>query len=315
MPSRPHPSARSAGPLSRRGARTSAAALVVLTLLLSALAACSSGVDIGVEGVDARWIDVDGPGDRRALLVTGDAGDESNSTAADGSALPLVVVLHGLGQDAEHMATIGGWAQLAADGRAVVVFPDGHDHSWDAGTCCGEASADRVDDVAYLDRLIDQVVGSTGADGDAVHMVGFSNGGMMTYRYLCEGKVRLRGAASIAGTDVDGCTPSRPTTFIQISGSADTIVPLYDTPSAAPELGPLEPVSSSIRGVAAAFDCPNPRLGRTGPVTQTVWTPCADGVTVRFDVVAGMPHAYPIVDGYQGTEQILQLWGLAPAGE
>ncbi|UDY35428.1 alpha/beta hydrolase family esterase [Dermatobacter hominis] len=283
-------------------------------MALAALAAaCSSSVDIGVEGVDARWIDVKGPGDRQALLVTAEAvADDGDDTPEP--APPLVVVLHGLGQDAEHMATIGGWAQLARDRGTVVVFGEGSEHSWDAGTCCGEAAAREVDDVAYLDRLIDQVVDSTGADRDAVRMVGFSNGGMMTYRYLCEGEVRLAAAASIAGTDVDGCTPTRPTTFIQISGSADTIVPLYDTPSAAPELGPLEPVSESIRGVANAFGCPTPRLGRTGPVTTTLWAPCAEGVTVRFDVVAGMPHAYPIVDGYQGTDQILQLWGLgAPA--
>jgi polyhydroxybutyrate depolymerase len=281
--------------------------------------ACGSSVDVGVDGVDARWIDVRGPGDRRALLVTDedvpdeDEGDGAGTDAASVPAPAVIVVLHGLGQDAEHMAAIGGWTQLARDQGTVIVFADGWEHSWDAGTCCGEASARKVDDVAYLDRLIDDVVERTGADPDAVHMVGFSNGGMMTYRYLCEGTVRLRGAASIAGTDVDGCTPTRPTTFIQISGAADTIVPLYDTPSAAPELGPLEPVSTSVRGVAAAFGCPTPRLGRSGPVTTTSWTPCAEGVTVRFDVVAGMPHAYPIVDGYQGTDQILQLWGLQPA--
>jgi polyhydroxybutyrate depolymerase len=286
----------------------------VLVVSAVVAGACSSSIDVGVDGVDARWIDVGGPGDRRALLVTDeDVADEGSGGAAASAAAPaVVVVLHGLGQDAEHMATVGGWAQLAREGT-VVVFADGWDHSWDAGTCCGKAATRKVDDVAYLDRLIGDVVTRTDADPDAVHMVGFSNGGMMTYRYLCEGEVRLKGAASIAGTDVDGCTPDRPTTFIQISGSADTIVPLYDTPSAAPELGPLEPVSTSVRGIAAAFGCPNPKLGRTGPVTTTLWAPCAEGVTVRFDVVAGMPHAYPIVDGYQGTDQILQLWGLQPA--
>jgi polyhydroxybutyrate depolymerase len=284
------------------------AAVVALVVALAAVAAaCSSDVDLGVEAVDARWIDVPGEDDRRALLVT----PEHLGGGTTRDAAPLVVILHGLGQSAEHMAGIGGWVSFARTHEAVVVFGEGWEHSWNAGTCCGEASKDDVDDVGYLNRLIDEVVEETGADRDSVHMVGFSNGGMMTYRYLCEGDVRLKGAASIAGTNVDDCTPTRPTTFLQISGTADTIVPVDDEPSVDAELGPLEPVSEAIRGVARAFGCPAPKVSRTDPVTTTLWTPCDEGVTVRFDLVTGMLHEYPVLDDYQGTDQIVALWGLA----
>jgi polyhydroxybutyrate depolymerase len=242
----------------------------VLAALVTALlgaAGCSDQVDVGVDGVDARWIDVPGTDGRQALLVTDDSKTERSSAGR-----PLIVVLHGLGQDAEHMAGIGGWPALARDKRAVVAFGEGSENSWNAGTCCGQAAASKVDDVAYLDSLIDEVVRRTGADRSAVYMAGFSNGGMMTYRYLCEGGVALRGAASLAGTDVDGCTPSRPTNFLQISGSADTVVPVDNTASVAADLGPLVPVGAAVMGVAAGFDCPDPVTTRATPVTKMTST-------------------------------------------
>jgi len=288
--------------------RCSAFLLVAVLAPLVAAAGCSDQVDVGVDGVDARWIDVPGTDGRQALLVTDDS-ERVRSSAGR----PLIVVLHGLGQDAEHMAGIGGWPALARDKRAVVAFGEGSDNSWNAGTCCGQAAADGVDDVAYLNSLIDEVVRTTGADRAAVYMVGFSNGAMMTYRYLCEGKVSVRGAASLAGTDVDGCTPSRPTNFLQISGSADTVVPIGNTASVAAELGPLMPVGAAVTGVAAGFDCPKPTTTSAAPVTRMTWAPCRDGVTVRFDEIAGLGHSYPIVDGYQGTDEILSTWGFPAA--
>lgn len=274
-------------------------------------ASCSGQVDLGIDGIDARWIDIAGPDDRRALLVTPARDAENVPRVADP---PLVVVLHGLGQDAEHMAGVGGWPTLAADRGAVVAFADGWSNSWNAGTCCGEAMTAGVDDVAYLDTLIDQVATRTRADRDDVYMVGFSNGAMMTYRYLCQGAVRLRGAASIAGTDVDGCTPDRPASVIQITGSTDEIVPLNSSVSAMASLGMLVPASTAIRQVAVAFGCPAPQAERSGPATSTVWMPCLEGVAVRLDVIVGLTHTYPIVDGYQGTDEILEFWGWPPGG-
>ncbi len=299
----PHPS----HPSRRRSGRTFLLAAAV-ALAVALVTSCSSHVDVGTEGVSSEWIDVAGPHDRRAILVT------DSDAEPDGARPPLVVVLHGLGQDAEHMATIGGWPSLAADRGAVVVFADGWHNSWNAGTCCGDAAGDGVDDIEYLDTLIDDVIESTGADPDSVYMIGFSNGGMMTYRYMCEGSVRLRGAASVAGTDVDSCMPTRAVDFIQISGSADDAVPLDSSKSVLPQLGPLVPVRDAVDGVAQAFACPAPSTTRSGPATSTVWTPCRDGVTVRLDVIAGLLHAYPIVDGYQGTDQILGVWRWPPTG-
>lgn len=268
---------------------------------------CSfGGVSIDVDGVDARWITVPGTGDRQAVVVT-----PSKDNGTRRRSRPLFVVLHGAGQNPEEMTTYGGWAAAARDHDAVAVFPEGVEHTFNAGTCCGTASAQQVDDVGYLDRLIRTVTSKVGADPSKVYMVGFSNGGMMTYRYLCEGATRLRGAASLAGTNVAGCTPTRPTPFLQVSGTNDDIVPIGNTRPAAPELGPLVPVNQAVQQVAEAFACPGRRRDVVGSVTTNTWSPCAEGVTVRYDVLADLPHTYPIQGAYNATDQALTMWGFS----
>lgn len=283
------------------------AVVLVSAMIAAASVSCSSSVDVGVDGVTARWVDVGGPHQRRALLVTP---DRALSATAVARRPPLIVVLHGLGQDPEQMLPFGNWPQVSKELGAVVVFGDGWNDSWNAGTCCGDAASTGVDDVAYLNRTILVAIDETDADPDSVYMVGFSNGAMMTYRYLCEGGIRLRGAASVAGTNASGCSPTRPTNFIQISGTADTTVPIRGASSAVATLGELVPVTDAVAGVATAFSCPTPDVQRSAQVISRSWSPCADGVSVRFDQVVDFGHFYPMVDGYPATLRILSEWGL-----
>lgn len=272
---------------------------------------CSwNGLSIDVDGVDARWISVPGPGDREAIVVTA-SGDDSESVASK-RARPLFVVLHGAGQDAETMTTYGGWSEAARDHHAVAAFAQGVENTFNAGTCCGAASARGIDDVGYLDRLITTVSRKVGADPSKVYMVGFSNGGMMTYRYVCEGATHLLGAASLEGTNAAGCTPTRPTTFLQVSGTKDTTVPVSGVKATATDvLGPLQPADQAVRHVADAFACTSSHRQVIGAVASATWSPCADGVTVRFDLISGLVHMYPFQGPYSATNQALAMWGFS----
>ena len=50
-----------------------------------------------------------------------------------------------------------------------------------------DAAAGKIDDLAYLDRLL-QITGALqGIDRRRVHLAGYSNGGMLAYRYACVG--------------------------------------------------------------------------------------------------------------------------------
>lgn len=302
----PHSSHRRA--LARTG-------LVAAAVALAALAGgCGLfGPDLGVEGVDARWIDVERQPGREALLVTPERFDPAKSSEK----LPAVIILHGLGSDAEDMARLAEWPAAARDRDFVAVFPQGVEDSWNAGGCCGDASAEDVDDVAFLDDLIDQLVADDGVDPKRIYLTGYSNGGMMTYRYACERPDRLAGAASVAGTDFDDhCDPTEAIPFIQISGEEDPVVPVLGGKSSLQGVPEVPSVEKSILAVAKGADCEPPTAAEIADVKVFTAKGCRNGAEVRYDVVGGLGHDYPnaaITPQYVGVDKILDFWGFPPA--
>ena len=132
--------------------------------------------------------------------------------------LPLVLVLHGLGQNAEIMAPLGAFSSLAATAGRWWSSPTA---GTAAGTPAGAAVAQRprVDDVAYLDALIDEVVDRTGASPAGPHgrVLQRRDDG----RYLCEGRPDS-GERHRFRHERRRLHPTRPTDFIQISGPTTT---------------------------------------------------------------------------------------------
>lgn len=289
----------------RRPSRAVAAAVATAALVLWA-SGCSwlggDRVDLGIAGLTARTVTVPGTGGRTALLGVPDGGAAGDR--------PLVVVLHGLGGDAEGMARISAWAAAAVQHDLVVAFGEGGEASWNAEGCCGGADAEGTDDVDYLHRLIAHLIATQDVDPQAVFLTGYSNGGMMTYRYLCEHGDELAGAASVAGTNTSGCTPEDPVDLLQISGADDTVVPLAGGPSTTPGIGPFPSVTGSVEAVARAFGCPPERTVTRPPALVTRWGPCRDDVEVGLDVLSGAGHGYPLGSDYVATEEILAFWGL-----
>jgi polyhydroxybutyrate depolymerase len=281
-------------------------------------------VDLGAPGVSGRWVDVVGAGSsfdaglvRRALVASPADVDPrrqqflGEDDAATSGGLPLVVVNHGLGSTPEFTAAVTGWPGVVATDRILVAFPEGWEASFNAGGCCGEAAAADVDDVAFLDGVIDAVAGLYPVDRSRVFMTGYSNGGMVTYRYLCEHAAELAGAASVVGTNTDGCAPSAPVSFLQITGRDDTVVPAEGGVSSAEGLGPFASTVESAAQVAGASGCRDEVTRDLGVAEVTTWGDCEDGVRVELDLVP-FGHDWPTSPDYAATVRQLQFWGLRP---
>ena len=295
--------------------RRPAAGRVLLAVVLLAVAAapgCSlfGGVDLGVDGVDAQYVDVPSAvGDDRSVLVVQ---SDQLAAAKDPSPVPMVLVLHGFQSDAEVMAKITALAAEAGQKNFVAAFGVGLDKSWNAELCCGASAASDTDDVAYLRAAILTVEDQYPVDRSKVFLLGYSNGGMMAYRMLCESPELVSSFVSVAGTNTSGCHASTPRPFLQMSGADDPIVPIAGskTPTA-PGVGPVPSVLGSVAGLADDFDCPKPVRAVVGPVTEQRWAPCRDGVPVVFDVVKGAGHGWPTGEPFSTTQRALQFWGLA----
>jgi polyhydroxybutyrate depolymerase len=146
-------------------------------------------------------------------------------THKPGEPLPLIVALHGGLNDAAYVENQSGLDKVADAQGYAVAYPDGLLGTWNAGACCWFARWAGVDDVGFLDKLIDTLVKQGVADPRRIFMTGFSNGGGMAYRYACERADKIAGIAVVSGALAIGCTPKRPVSVLAFHGTWDPSVP------------------------------------------------------------------------------------------
>ena len=115
---------------------------------------------------------------------------------------PLVVIMHGSGQNGARMRTWTGYGfeRLADERNFAVVYPDGYEGYWDACNIVGDYSANKlnIDDVGFLTAMVDKLAGEIGIDRSRVFATGISRGGHMAFRLALEAPSRFRAVAAIA---------------------------------------------------------------------------------------------------------------------
>src|SRR5215831_17430788 len=105
-----------------------------------------------------------------ATMVTVEAGGLTRTyrvirPAAPGTArLPALVILHGVNATIDDEEVRDGLLPLAATGQAILVYPVGTGESWNAGVCCPPAVDNDVDDVSFVDAVIQQIAADPGVD-------------------------------------------------------------------------------------------------------------------------------------------------------
>ncbi len=98
--------------------------------------------------------------------------------------LPVVFFIHGMGASAQIGVNVLGpqFHARAERDKAIVVYPDATSKHWNDKLGGSYPLTDSVDDVGYLNSLIDLFVKDFKGDPSRIYVSGSSNGGMMTYR-------------------------------------------------------------------------------------------------------------------------------------
>lgn len=148
---------------------------------------------------------------------------------------PLVLAFHGGQAD---NASLGWFAiayqsalsQKADTAGFIVVYPEGsvfnNNRTWNAGACCPPAMDQAVDDVSFIDHLLDTLFADYAVDTTRVYAAGSSNGGMMCYRLACALSERIAAIATNACSQMYfPCEPGREIPVIHFQSYADTQVP------------------------------------------------------------------------------------------
>jgi polyhydroxybutyrate depolymerase len=214
------------------------------------------------------------------------------------SRLPLLVLLHPAAGAADSFAQATAMEQYASDYGFVTIAPEGVNGTWNAGGCCGSARDRGIDDIGFVNAMLDQVIGSKPVDPGQIYVAGASNGGMLAYALACRLADRIQAVFSAGGAQTLGdCHPSRPVSVIEFHSLADGLVPFYGgiDPRLAADMTPVGSTQSVFRAWAATNLCQTRAISDAGAGEQVeIWYGCADRTLLEVWLrITGGGHEWP----------------------
>lgn len=206
--------------------------------------------------------------------------------------VPLVMMFHGYTETAEQFETISQMTPVSDAQGFIVAYGQGIQNSWNAGKCCGTASAQKVLDVQFASDIIDTLAGVLCIDQKRVYAAGFSNGGMLSNRLACDLSNRIAAFAPVAGPlAMDGCNPTRFMPMIEFHGTGDFVVP-YNGGGLGGAVS--VPENFAFWSKNAACTDKNPAQVYDNGDTQCVEaSQCQGGAAVRLCTVNNGGHQWP----------------------
>jgi polyhydroxybutyrate depolymerase len=200
----------------------------------------------------------------------------------------LVLAFHGSGSDAEGAAYVSDLSAKSDARGFIVAYPNGIDGDWN---CCGNTGGD---DVAFVEALIDEIAADYCVDSQHVFAAGFSNGGYMSYRLMCELSSRIAAIAPVEGAlGVERCTPERPISVIAFHGTEDDPVPYQEALQTIERLREL----NRCEGDAAVGYA-------RGDATCQRWTQCDGESEIQLCTIEGGGHQWPGGNEIDGLGQL-----------
>lgn len=220
-------------------------------------------------------------------------------------------MLHGGGGSADQVAQTTGFHKLGERDGWVVCYPEGTPynagrHAWNTGYLLRDQLRD-VDDVAFLDAVIDRLIQKASVDPLEVYMTGSSNGAMMTFVYAQRRSNRLAGIAPVVGAMFSYAPmPPRPVPLLMVNAELDEEVPLEGGWSRNPlvrvnQAAPYKPFAQTLAQWASWNLCePTPSERQDSVVIETSYRPRPGGKPVAGLVLKGAEHGWPGVPPGRG---------------
>lgn len=218
---------------------------------------------------------------------------------------PVVLALHGAAMNGSMMVWFSGLTKKSEQAGFIVVYPSGTGTGpflvWNAGGFNRKKSEGKPDDVAFIDKLLDDLGKMVKIDEKRVYACGMSNGGMMSYRLASELSDRIAAIAPVAGTiAIEESKPNRPVPVIHFHGTKDNIVQFEMRKENEKSFMRFMDVEDSIQTWVKLNECnetPNTETiskdGDTMKVTRTSYGGGKDGSEVVLIVIEEGGHTWP----------------------
>lgn len=117
---------------------------------------------------------------------------------------PLVLAFHGGGilgyESIQYQSRL---SQKSDTAGFIVVYPEGvkiaGSRTWNAGGCCAPSTTQNIDDVGFVNSLLNNLFANRPIDTTRVYATGFSNGALLCYRLANQLTNRFAAIAPVAG--------------------------------------------------------------------------------------------------------------------
>ncbi len=221
---------------------------------------------------------------------------------------PLAVVLdfHGGGSYPAAHRYQSGLDKIADKENFIAVYPAGTPSSpyykdrlfvWNAGLCCSSAVKNNIDDVGFVDALLDDLAKFFSIDTNKVYATGISNGAQMSYRLAVELPHRIAAIAPVAATiAMENPRPTKPMSIIHFHGLKDQNAPYEGG------IGPRGIAKLDHKSVKENFSfwivhnkCPQTpsETQKIGQAVMTRYRPCQDDNEIILWTLKDGGHTWP----------------------
>ena len=235
----------------------------------------------------------------------------------------LILCLHNEEETPESMTrlTRRGFNKLADQNGFIVGYPEGLNEYWNDGRedSISLSHYNEIDDVGFIEKLIDYGIDSFRVDPSRIFVTGLSNGGFMTFRLACELSKKIRGiaavSASLALDQLVNCSADSTVSVMIINGTRDPVMPydggemIVDDRSQGSNLGTEETIDfwlheNSCKEKSNKKDVSNANLFDETRSERFTWSNCKNKTKVALITVTNGGHTWPGGRQYMGEKSI-----------
>jgi polyhydroxybutyrate depolymerase len=173
---------------------------------------------------------------------------------------PVVVLLHGLNQEADDMERLTRFNVLADKDSVIAVYPSALQGRWNVGVQPAptqnyrrgpyrrpgwggypgggyprgggqrepgqQGRSARADDIDFFNHMLDKLGNKFSVDTSRIYFAGLSDGGFMATKVACSLTDRVAAVATVGAAmpKTMVCVPSRPLPVVMINGTSDPVV-------------------------------------------------------------------------------------------
>ena len=231
------------------------------------------------------------------------------------SPAPLLILLHSASTSGAHQENYMKLGPVAKKNGIIYIAPDGMTNPegkrfWNAAKSCCNRYKEEVDDVAYINSLIDEINKKTPVDPKRIYLIGHSNGAFMSFTFACKTN-KVAAIVAIAGAmdQSPDCTPSTPVSLLNIHGTADKTIKVT---GGSMNDSPYTSAKSTVTRIALANKCSSPAITKKdfeptikGPETTVFNYSCESHTHLQYWKIANGSHSPKLPSDF--AEQVISF--------